>query len=191
MKTEGRIVRLFIEEKKPKTIREISKDIRSDYKITHTATQRLLAKKILLSRTVGKSVLCELSQSYYGVDIYDAENERREDFLKNKNIRQLYKEVLGKTETSLFIFMVFGSYAKKVQTKSSDLDVMFISNDKDFEGKIKEILLLLPLKTHSLVFTEDEFIRMKDSKESNVIKEAIENNIILYGVENYYRLKNV
>ena len=67
---------------------------------------------------------------------------------------------------------------------------MFIANDDDFEEKIQNITSLLPIKTHVLVFTEEEFIRMKDSKKSNVIKEAIENTIILYGIENYYRLKN-
>ena len=40
------------------------------------------------------------------------------------------------------------------------------------------------------MFTEEEFIRMKDSKKPNVVKEAMENNIILYGTENYYKLKN-
>jgi hypothetical protein len=67
---------------------------------------------------------------------------------------------------------------------------MFISNDKDFEDKISNVLSLLPLKTHALVFTEEEFIRMKDSKKSNVIQESIKNNIILYSIENYYKLKN-
>jgi predicted nucleotidyltransferase len=190
MKTEDKIIRLFIEERNPKTIREISKQIRSDYKITYTATQRLLNKKILLSKTIGKSVVCELNLSYYGSEIYEAENKRRNDFLKNKNLKQLYKEVMSKIKSSLFIFMIFGSYAKGKATKSSDIDIIFISNEKDFEEKISSILSLLPIKTHTLVFTEEEFIRMKDSKKPNVIKEAIEKNIILYGIENYYRLKN-
>ncbi len=190
METENKIVRLFIEEKKPKTIREIAKKIRSDYKITHTATQRLLNKNILLSKIIGKSVLCELDSSYFGVEIYGAENERKEGLLKNRNIKQIYRDIMTKLKSSFFIFLIFGSYAKKQQTKSSDLDIMFISNEKSFEEKISNLLSLLPIKTHALVFTEEEFINMKDSKKSNVVKEAIENNIILYGTENYYRLKN-
>lgn len=190
MKTEKKAIQLFIKEKKPKTIREISKGIKSDYRITYTATQRLLNKNILLSKNVGKSVLCNLNPSYYGIEIYEAEDERRENLLKNKNIRQLYKEIMAKIENTLFVFLIFGSYAKNKQTKSSDIDIMFISNEKNFEEDISDIISLLPLKVHLLVFTEKEFIRMKDSKELNVVKEAIENNIILYGIENYYRLKN-
>jgi|AntAceMinimDraft_17_1070374.scaffolds.fasta_scaffold26419_2 predicted nucleotidyltransferase len=190
MKTENKIIKFFIEEKKSKTIREIAKTIKSDYRITHTAVQRLLDKKILLSKTIGKSTLCELNTSYYGIEIYGAENERRENILKNKNIRQLYKEIINKVKSGFFIFLLFGSYARQKTTKSSDIDIMFISNDKDFEDKISNVLSLLPLKTHALVFTEEEFIRMKDSKKSNVIQESIKNNIILYSIENYYKLKN-
>jgi len=190
MKTENKIIKLFIEEKQSKTIRVIAKRIKSDYKITHTAVQRLLNKKVLLSNTVGKSTLCELDPFYYGLEIYEAENERKCNLLKNKNINQLYKEIMKKLKSSQFIFLIFGSYAKGRSSKSSDIDIMFISNEKNFEENITDILSLLPLKTHALVFTEEEFIRMKDSKKANVVKEAIENNIILYGIENYYRLKN-
>ena len=190
MKTENKIIGLFIEEKNPKTIREIAKRVKSDYRITHIATRRLLDKKILLSKVVGKSHLCELNNSYYGVKIYEVENERREKLFVNKNIRQMYKEIMIKLKSSFFIFLIFGSYSKWKSSIKSDLDIMFISNEKDFEDKILELLSLLPLKTHALVFTEEEFAIMKDSKKSNVVKEAIENNIILYGIENYYRIKN-
>ena len=97
---------------------------------------------------------------------------------------------MTKIKSSLFIFLIFGSYAKNKQTKSSDIDIILISNEKDFEENLSNILSLLPLKIHALVFREEEFIRMKDSKKSNVVQEAMENNIILYGIENYYRLKN-
>ena len=190
MKTENKIIMLFIEDKNSKTIREISKKIKSDYRITHIATQRLLNKNILISKTVGKSVLCELNNSYYSVELYEAENNRKEDFLRNRNLKQVYKEIMSKVKSSFFIFLVFGSYAKGRPTKSSDIDIIFVSNEQGFEEKISDILSLLPIKTHTLVFTEEDFIRMKDSKKSNVIKEAIENNVILYGIENYYMLKN-
>src|SRR3989344_1484122 len=153
METEDKIVRLFIEEKNPKTIREISKKIKSDYRITHTATQRLLEKNILLSKTVGKSILCELNAPYYGIEIYEAENKRKEDLLKNKSLKQLYREIMTKIESGFFDFLVFGSYVKGIHTKSSDIDILFISNDSKFEEKIQNILSMLPITAHALVFT--------------------------------------
>ncbi|MFH1275827.1 MAG: nucleotidyltransferase domain-containing protein [Candidatus Woesearchaeota archaeon] len=190
MKTEIKIIKSFIENKKSKTIREISKIIKSDYKITNVAVQRLIEKKIILAEPVGKSLLCSLNDNYFGLEVYQAEIERKEFILKINNIKQLLQEIMDKTKTSMFVFLLFGSYVKQQQTKNSDIDIMFISNDNKFESDVNEALSLIPLKIHALFFTEEEFIRMKDSKKSNVIKEAIERNIILHNIESYYRLKN-
>src|SRR3989338_5698469 len=116
MKTELKIIRHFIETKKPKTIREIAQQIKADYRITHIAIQRLIGKKVINVQTVGKSSLCRLDENYYGVRIYEAENERKENILKNRNINQLYKEIMSKVKTSSFILLLFGSYAKSKQT---------------------------------------------------------------------------
>lgn len=190
METETKIIKQFLENKTSKTIREISMAIKSDYKITHTAVQRLLVKNILLSKKIGKSLLCEINPIYFGVEIYGAEEQKKNNLLKNKNLNQLYKEIMSKIKTRFFILLVFGSYAKGTQTNNSDIDLMFISNEKDLEKEANLIISLLPLDIHSLVFTENEFISMKDSKKENVIKEALDNYVILYGVENFHKLKN-
>ena len=190
MKTELKIIKHFIENKKPSTIRDVAKKIKADYKITHIATQRLVQKNILEVQTVGKSSLCRLNEDYYSIEIYETENQRREGILKNKNLNQLYREIMSKIKTSSFILLLFGSYAKRKQTKSSDIDMLCVSNEKDFESRISDIISLLPLKIHALVFREEEFIRMKDSKKPNVVHEIMGSNIILYGTEAYYRLKN-
>ena len=189
MKTKIKIIKSFLEDRKPKTIREIAKSIHADYKITYTAAQRLIEQNILTIQTVGKSSWCGLNAPYYGLEIDHAEKERTENFLANSSLRQLYTEIMAKVDTSFFILILFGSYAKGQATKSSDIDLLFIVNDKEFEGKIHNILSLLPLKIHALVFTEEEFIRMKNAQKTNVVHEIIEKNIILYGIEAYYQLK--
>ena len=190
MKTEIRIIKEFINSKKPMTIREIAKAIKSDYRITYIAAQRLVSKGIIAAKTVGKSSLCSLNDHYYGIEIYKSENERKESILKNKDIKQLYREIMNKLDSSLFILLLFGSYAKGKQTKSSDIDLMFISNDTKIVEKVNSIISILPLRLHANTLTEEEFIRMKDAKKLNVVKEIIENNIILYGIESFYKLKN-
>ena len=189
MKTEIDIIRLFIGDKNPKTIREISRALEKDYKIIHTAVQLLVNKSIIITETIGSSTLCRLSNNY-GIEVYTAESERRENILKNKNIEQINKEINTKIKTSFYILLLFGSYAKNKQKIKSDIDLMFISNEKDFENKVSDIINLMPLKVHALTFTEEEFIRMKNNKELNIVKEGIENNIILYDIEGYYRIKN-
>src|SRR3989344_4628118 len=134
METELKIIKYFIENKKPKTIREIAKQIKADYKITHTATQRLIQKNILQAQAIGKSSLCSLNEKYFGIEIYKAEDERKEEIFKNKNINQLYKEIMSKVKTGSFILLLFGSYAKRKQTKSSDIDLLLVSNESGFES---------------------------------------------------------
>lgn len=190
MKTEQKIIISFIENSEEKTIRGLSKRIKADYKITHLAVKSLSEKGILHTKTMGKSIICSLNKSYYGLEIYSAEEERRNRILRISDLKQLYKEIFSKIGTSFFILLLFGSYAKGKHTKHSDIDLMCISNEKMIEEKLSNILSLLPLKTHLLVFSEEEFLRMKDTKKPNVVQEAIQNNIILYGIESYCRMKN-
>jgi predicted nucleotidyltransferase len=188
MKTECKIIRLFLDERQSFTIREISKKIRSDYRITHTAVQRLIDKDMLKVEKVGKSSLCHLNTSYYGPEIYSAEYARMGDVLNDKKLSQLRKEVVSKARTRFFVFLLFGSYAKGSHSASSDIDIMLISDRKGFEREILDVLSLLPLKTHALVFSEEEFIRMKDAKGPNVVKEAIKDAVVFYGIEAYHSL---
>lgn len=190
MKTKAKIVRLFLEDTKPKTIREISHALHIDYRLTYIAIQRLIVENVIQAQTVGKSSLCSLNSFYYGLEIYRAENERKEQVLKNKDLRQICTEIFSKVNTSFFILLLFGSYAKGTAAQHSDFDLMFVSNEKDFEERVSTIVSLIPLKTHTLVFKEGDFIRMKNARKSNVVHEAIEHNIVLYGIEAYYKIKN-
>ncbi len=190
MKTEIKVLKAMLQDREPKTIREIAGAIKADYRITYTAVQILMQKQSITSKTVGKSTLCQLNDRHYGLELHRAETERKEQLLKDKDLKILFQDIMAKTKTSMFILLVFGSHAKGKATRQSDADIMTISNEKGFEETIDRILGLLPLKTHNLTFTEEEFKRMKDSKEPNVVKETMQNNVILYGIENYYKLKN-
>ncbi len=187
MKTALKIVKLFLEDRTQKTIREISKQIKADYRITHTAVQRLIEKKILMAETIGKSTVCKLNIHQFSTEIYIAETEKRDEILKDRNLKQLYNELISKIKTTFFIVLLFGSYAKGLQTKSSDIDLLFICNEKNFEDTVSNILSLIPLKIHPIIITEEEFIRMKESKKSNVVHEAINSNIVLIGIELFYQ----
>ena len=178
MKTEDKIVKFFIENKVSRTIRESAKEIKSDYRITHTAIQRLIRRNVLLCRTVGKSTLCEINPSYYGIEIYKAENERRESLLKKRNILQLYKEIMEKLKTSLFVLLVFGSYAKGNQNKWSDIDIALVS--KDFTGsgfydrkKVNPYLIRIDSRIEPHPFKPEDFTG-DNPFVNEILKDAIE-----------------
>ena len=190
MKTEYKILKMMIENKQDFTIREIAKRIGADYRITYVAVQRLVQKNILIIKLVGRSSLCSLNERYYGAEVYQTEEERRTSLLKDKNINQLFKDVMAKVGTSFFICLLFGSCVKGKWKKGSDIDLIFVSNELDFGKEISNILSLLPLKIHVLVFTEREFKKMYDSKKLNVVKESMKGYVILHGIENLYYLKH-
>ncbi len=181
MKTEIKILKKI---KEPTTIRQLSKLIKADYRITHTAVQRLIKKGLLKTKSIGNSKLCERTNKF-SIELIQAEEEKIQSL--PKNIQQLRKEILEVKEI-FFIALLFGSYAKGTANKNSDIDLLFIAN-KGFEEKIKEILNILPMKIHTIFLTEKEFRKLSDEKGENLINEVNKNSIVLYGIEQYYKIR--
>jgi len=65
---------------------------------------------------------------------------------------------------------------------------MLITNNENTKEKIKSKIALIPWEIHLTQFNSEEFIAMLKTTEFNVGKEAFYNNIILYGIEDYYRM---
>ncbi|MBR9704292.1 nucleotidyltransferase domain-containing protein [Candidatus Pacearchaeota archaeon] len=194
METEKIIIKYLIENKKELTIRALANDIKKDYKIVNVATNRLIMKGILGKTNVGRSILISFN-SKLTEEILVVEYQRRNEILRNKNLNIINDIIRENLDTVNYILLLFGSYSMKKQNKNSDIDLMFIVNDEGakgekYEKKIGDIIDLFPKKVHPIVLNENEFRNMMDSKEKNVVKEVINNNIILHGIEAYYELKN-
>lgn len=189
METENKILKYLIETKNEVIIRELANKINADYKIVHTAVNRLINKGLLKNRKIGKSIQISFNNKL-SKETLEVEFDRREEILKNKNLRLMLESIKKNLNTFNFVLLLFGSYAKKKETKSSDIDLIFIVSDEKIERKVLESISILPLKIHPLVFTEKQFVDMKKSHELNVVMEAIKNNIILHGIEQYYELLN-
>ena len=56
------------------------------------------------------------------------------------------------------------------------------------EKEVQKTLSILPDKIHLTQVTYENFVHMAKSNEFSVVSEAIKNNIILVGIEEYYRL---
>jgi hypothetical protein len=185
MKTKTKIVKMFIEARDTFTIKDISKKIRADYRITHTAVQHLLRDDVLQSKRVASGVLCSLNSSYFGIEILRAEEERRQQVLQNVNVARLRRDVLEKAGTSLFVLLLYGPYAHNKQTAFSDMHLLFISNDAQVKKNIAHALSLIPLRVDAQVVSEKEW---KDA-QLGAVKDAQEHNVILHGIESYYHMK--
>ena len=186
---DSTIIKFLIEHKNEElNILKISKALKMDYKNVYSIIKRL--EKILLVKieTFGQSSRVKLNAQAHPL-VFEAEFERRKDVLKDKNLAVMLSNFKRTIKSRLYVLLLFGSYAKKTQTKSSDIDLMFICTDgleDAFEKDANRVARSIPLPLHPLVFSESQFIEMINAKESNVGQEALKNNIILYGIEQYY-----
>ncbi|MGE0792793.1 MAG: nucleotidyltransferase domain-containing protein [Candidatus Woesearchaeota archaeon] len=184
-KNTYKLINYLIENKEDEfSIYALSKILKIDYKTIYVLIDNL--KNSLNIRKQSKVNFVSFKANLTN-EIYLVEKQRLENILKNKNLKIIYEELEKLNEQ--FILLLFGSYAKNTQTKNSDIDLLLISNDSDL---IKKQLEILPLSIHLTCVSNKEFISMLNSKKFTVVSEAVKNNVVLFGVEEYYRfLKNV
>ena len=177
------ILKLLITKKdEPLSIRKISQIRDINYKSAYNALHQLEKKGLAKLQRVGNTIACSFT-SLFDDMVFHAEYLRREDLLKNKDF-----DVIRNRLASLhfpFIALLFGSHAKGTSGRHSDIDILTISGD---QKEITATLSLLPNKIHQTSVTYEEFITMAKSREFSVVNEAIKRNIILIGIEEYYRL---
>ena len=86
---------------------------------------------------------------------------------KNPEIAILFKEISGD-------FILFGSYAKGIAKKDSDIDLIIIGKNKE---KINKITSKYPFEVNPFFFTLPEFRRILNKKEA-LGKEIVKDHII-------------
>jgi len=179
------ILKLLIEnQEKTFSIRQIAIIRKINYKSAYNAIQSLAKEGVISLENKGNITLCSFSRKFND-SVFIVEDYRLHELLKNKNFQIIYNRICK--VNAQFILLLFGSYAKKQESKHSDIDLLVISNDaKPIEVQIK----LLPLNIHLTSITYENFIALLKSKEFTVVSEAIKHNILLFGIEDYYRLIN-
>lgn len=179
------ILKILIENKEKKfSIRKLSKLRKINYKSAYNAIEKLKEENIINLEKAGNTSLCSFNNNF-NESVFLVEYKRKNQLLKNKNFKVLYNR-LSKINQQ-FILLLFGSYVNKTHTKHSDIDLLSITDNKRL---IEQELDLLPLKIHLTNITHKDFIVMLKTKELTVVSEAIKKSIILFGIEDYYRLLN-
>jgi len=184
-KNHSKIIRVLVERQEEElNISNLSKYSGIDYKNVYSIVKDLENKGLIVVKAFGKTKKITLIKKVHPL-IFEAEYLRREELLnKDRNLLILYKRL---SELGFpFVVLLFGSYAKGKATKHSDIDLLIISNEE--ESKIQEVLDLFPLRIHSTFINFEDFRKALKTKEFSVISEAIKNNIILIGIEEYYRM---
>lgn len=186
LKPKERLLKYLIENKKPQSIMQASGAIVLDYKNTHNIVNEL-QPEIISKEKIGNTNLIKLNL-VPNQEIYTVENKRTEEFLSKNPKLKLVKNYIEELNYPFFIVLVFGSYVKNNKTKTSDIDICIIYDNKDKLSELRRELNLLSLKLEIHDFTTKEFISMIEKTQPNLGHEIIKSNIILYGTENYYNL---
>ncbi len=186
MKAEIKILKLLLSKKEEVfTIKKIAERTNINYRIAYEKIQSLEKEGLVKTTKTGNTKVCKFTNKF-DKKVFEAEYERRHDlFKKNKDFKVLYKRLFELDFP--FIALLFGSYAKGRATKHSDIDLLIVCEEKR-EHQIQEILDLFPLKIHPTFTKFEDFMLMLKTKEFNVVSEAVKNNIILIGIEDYYRM---
>ena len=185
MNIKQKVLKFLIENRgKSFSINGISKVLKIDYKLVYSNIKKLQEEKTINVEDLGNIKRCSFVD-YFNDDVFIVENERKKEFLKNKDLLVISNR-LNKINKQ-FILLLFGSYVKENATKHSDLDFLLICSEQD-SGIIESELGLIPLKIHLTALNYEQFDEMLKSKEFSVVSEAVKKNVILYGLEDYYRL---
>lgn len=168
------------------SINRISKLRSVNYKTAYLIVEKLRKLQLIRAERIGNTIACSFGFKSHPL-VYEAEILRRSEFLaKSKSLSVLYAQLL-KVKNPFFCALLFGSYAKGSQAKASDIDLAVVCSDELY-GQLSKEILILPLKLHLLHFKAEEFIAALKTKEFNVCHEIKKNNIILFGIENYYEV---
>lgn len=183
------ILKLLIENKEEAySIRKIAIIRKINYKSAYNALKSLGKQGVVELKNLGNTTLCSFNNHFNDL-VFKAEYSRRENLFKKREFPVIYNS-LAKLEFP-FIILLFGSHAKGIAGKHSDIDLLLISDEGHFK-KVQDTINIFPQDIHLTPVTYESFIRMATSKEFSVVSEALKRNVILIGIEEYYRLlKNV
>lgn len=172
------------------SMHQISKLASLDYKTACKTIKQLLSLGLLISKTKGKSHFISLNLSHYDIQTYlsfAAYYNRVIFFKKNTGLQYLLEE-LKRTNLPDSCLILFGSFASGQQTKSSDLDLLLITNDRQVHLRIKSLLQNYSLKTDLNVLSSQQYEKSLHSRDFNLAQQIIPKHIILKSPEIYWSL---
>jgi len=164
------------------SIKNLADKLKMDYKDCNFAIKDLGVEGVIKIKKIGKSLICSLSNKYTPIINY-VEVLRKESILK----KRMFKTLIGDLELikKPFICLLFGSHVNGKVTSNSDVDLLIITEDKK---EIDRVISRFPLPIHTTFVNYQEFISMANSREFSVVSEALKRNIILVGIEEFYRV---
>ena len=174
------------------TIRGISKRLNKSYTLVYNNILGLEKDNIIIKESIPPAQIIKLNEFAPAEIFVEIELKRKKEFLEEYSwVSLMLEDVLSSAKNLFFILLVFGSYAKAMQTKKSDIDLLVIVQDKkdieDIENAMNKAYTKVR-KGLNFIDVHDFKEMTKNTNELNIGNEAKKHHIILYGAEEYYQL---
>lgn len=173
------------------SINDLAKKINLAYPYVYDSINNLERNGLVTVKRIGKSNLCQIHFEH-PEELALAAMEKSKEFLdRHLSIRNLTVQLKEALADELYILLLFGSYAKSMATKTSDIDLFFIIRDEKniepFRKKVKNALSKLDYPVEFEVSTMEWFYEMLGNK-TTVGREIFKANLILHNAESYLYL---
>lgn len=172
------------------SLHQISQHISLDYKTIRKTVQQLVAMGILKKETKGRGHFISFNLNHYDLKTYlsfASYINRMHFFQRNPQLIYLLEEIkkLNLQESSLILF---GSTVIQANTKSSDLDLLFLTDSHNTAATVKSLLSNYNLKADLTVVSFDQYKKSLRERGFNLSNQVLEKHIILYQPEIYWAL---
>jgi len=154
--------------------RELSKKLDTSLTRVKSALKELYDLNVIYYTVSGKNHTYNIRNNLVAKTyVMNAENYKlSKTIMKNPILEPIFKEILKITKSRLI--MLFGSYAKGQEKKNRDIDIYIENLSNNEISLIKNINGKISVKT------------VKFNDKDLLIREIINNHVIIRGVEDYY-----
>ncbi len=166
------IVLLLVKEKKH--LRKLAKELKIPHSTVMRKLNNLTKENIVDSKQEGKNKVFFIKKNLQARNyLQQAEQYKLSKLIKKyPKLSIILEDILKSSKEQMIV--LFGSYAKFQANTDSDIDIYIETRNKKIKNDIKTVYSKINVKTG------------KFDMNSNLIKEIIENHVILKGVENFY-----
>jgi len=184
--SELEILKSFFPKAKELTLKEIMQKSKYSYEPINRLVHKLAKRKIITEKKFGRTLVYDLDtkKTESKVAFYIYETERTSKFSKEYSSVYLGISEIPEEDTDLII--VFGSYAKGIAKKDSDVDLLVVSSSKEkAEVDITSIRRRYGFEIHPIIIPKTEFVKIKNENKE-LWNSLTENGIIFKGYELFY-----
>lgn len=173
------------------SVRSISKLIKSSYALTYDSIKALINHRMIKAEKIGKSLACRVNLSADPQLLAISSLIHSQKFLDKIYFSFVIDGIKNKLNDSIYIMILFGSFAKGTASKKSDIDLLFVVQNKadteKIKKKVRSVLSLTDIRIEFDVIKTEWLVKMFEEKNT-VGREVLEGSIILHGAEQYYTL---